>query len=503
MIKTEDGSKYSGKFAVGDDVLDGELTFSGRDTSLYLHSPEFFRPDANADRCIQGTLHDLTKVSLLECVAYPIPGTANSQTGSYNFTEVKPHFVLHGRELISPASNLIDAVRFIASDALSIFHDHDAFAHAIAPTPAQIRSLVTAYEKVAQRKVKIGDRPEIAFFTGKREIFEAQTAFGTISATNNPRSNIFSGASGVFIRNFVTTDVRFDEPVTFQTALEAAMVILQFLELIAGRRQNVDELFVEMKGGNDHPERLDVYWCNPLARKGHSNERAPQFSDIPVDAVREPEAFAQILTRWLERHETWKVARSRFSASFSEENCYDTDRLICAANMYDLLPGSAVPTDVELPADLILARDQCRTIFRALPDSSERSSVLGTLGRVGKSSLKRKARHRAVPIVEALGQRLPHLNEVIDCAIDCRNFFVHGGDARVDYVGRFFDTVPFLTDTLEFVFGASDLMEAGWDIVAWAKKGTTMSHPFGAYRASYSGHLSALNDALPTDRKLF
>jgi len=50
----------------------------------------------------------------------------------------------------------------------------------------------------------------------------------------------------------------------------------------------------------------------------------------------------------------------------------------------------------------------------------------------------------------------------------------------------------FFSDTLEFVFATSDLIEAGWDMKVWIARGTTMSHPFGSYWASYSDRLRAL-----------
>lgn len=70
-------------------------------------------------------------------------------------------------------------------------------------------------------------------------------------------------------------------------------------------------------------------------------------------------------------------------------------RLIGAANMFDLLPDDAAHPATALPEGLEKARSQARALFRALPDSPERSAMLGALGRIGKPVLKRKIRHRA------------------------------------------------------------------------------------------------------------
>jgi hypothetical protein len=54
----------------------------------------------------------------------------------------------------------------------------------------------------------------------------------------------------------------------------------------------------------------------------------------------------------------------------------------------------------------------------------------------------------------------------------------------------------FFTDTLEFVFATSELIEAGWDIEAWYKPGTTMSHLFAGYRINYAENLANLKSLL-------
>jgi hypothetical protein len=58
--------------------------------------------------------------------------------------------------------------------------------------------------------------------------------------------------------------------------------------------------------------------------------------------------------------------------------------------------------------------------------------------------------------------------------------------------------VCFFTQTLEFVFAASDLLDAGWAIGPWLQQGTTMSHPFGIYRVAYQNSLQALKTLLGT-----
>lgn len=107
-----------------------------------------------------------------------------------------------------------------------------------------------------------------------------------------------------------------------------------------------------------------------------------------------------------------------------------------------------------------------------------------------------KIEQRAGTINQALVAAFPELITVTDEAVNCRDHYVHGGKPRLDYA-RSSDTVDFFIDTLEFVFGASDLIEGGWDAKAWAERGTTMSHPFGRFRVTYKDRLKKLKALLP------
>jgi hypothetical protein len=207
--------------------------------------------------------------------------------------------------------------------------------------------------------------------------------------------------------------------------------------------------------------------------------------------IEHPEEFCRVMQTWLKNDEERQDARGRFHTSFAMQRTYTVERLVAAANMFDILPKSAVPQDVDLTADLRQAKTVCEKEFKNLPDSYERNSVLNALGRVGKASLKHKASHRGQLVVTAFGGRPSELLLVLDAAVDCRNHYVHGMSSRIDY-SKNFDVVVFLTNTLEFVFGASELVEAGWDIQRFAGRGSTMTHPYGSYLVTYKSNLEAL-----------
>jgi hypothetical protein len=112
--------------------------------------------------------------------------------------------------------------------------------------------------------------------------------------------------------------------------------------------------------------------------------------------------------------------------------------------------------------------------------------------------LKHKIRHRARITLEPCGDRFPELLLVTDEAVNCRNYYVHGSSQAFDY-DRNFDAVVFFTDTLEFVFATSELIEAGWDMKAWIAHGTSMTHPFGRYWGTYRDRLRALKAVMPVE----
>ena len=168
--------------------------------------------------------------------------------------------------------------------------------------------------------------------------------------------------------------------------------------------------------------------------------------------------------------------------------------------MFDILPDTALPPKTEIPADLKSVIDRCRGIIRELPSaSSERHSLLSALGRVGSNTLKQKIRHRAKILFDLTGDdlakifRLPDIFWAIDEAVNCRNHYVHGTPLHMDS-SKIGTVLVFFTMTLEFVFAASDLAEAGWNPKTWPQAGHY--HPFDQYLGAYQMNLENLKSSM-------
>lgn len=490
MQKFKDFRK-SGTFRLASDVeVAGELSLAGGATTLDLYSGMFFQTLGCRD--IQGTFYDRSKVSLINCVTMAGPGSGMRGGEDYYFSKIFPHFVLFGDEHIASTDCKIAEVSFAVDDAPSIFYDFDAFGKVIDARP-HMKRIAEAGE--GERTIEIGEHPHIFYFTGKHDIFVVETVLGEISARHGI-SYALPGPEGIHVQNTIRVNVVFNRRQTIEGAIAAVIDILRFLEVIAGRPQNIFELaFGLVVATDERPKILEAYWCLPPRREADNESPKPHPADLPLQAGRHPDEFASTLARWLERHDEWRNSRARYATASAYQNRYEIDRLVGAANMFDIMPASACPTARALPVDLEKARDDARTAFEALPNTPERNSVLGALGRIGKPALKRKIRSRVKLITDLVGDRFPELELATDQAVDCRNYYVHGTTGKFDY-GTHVDQTTFFTDTLEFVFAASDLVESGWDIASWIKGGRTMSHPFGRYQENYELWLAELKKLL-------
>lgn len=488
--------KRSGRFFVGGRRIYGELTRSGPATEIYLQDEEAFPVEREERPTIQGVLNDLTKVTLVECV--PITGFGSSVRGEerYYFARLFPHFVLEGREHLDTEKSNVAAIHFQLTDCIPLFYDFDAFGHVSSPDRELVREVIKANK--LNRDVRIGSNPHLLYFTGQHDIFEGATALGKVSVSHNP-SFKWPGPHGVGITNSIGCTLEFPVPVVFREAIEAVLTLVAFFSIIAGRQQGLENTYVTLTPVTDSPVNarptvLEVHWSyNPKGQR-NGNDREPHPSEVLCDPVHHPESYATLLLRWLQRHEAMRDARGRFSSLFSNRR-YDVERLIGLANVFDILPAECVPLHVAISPGMRSAVDIATTAFRNLPASPEKNNVLTALGRVGKSTLKQKIRHRARLVTNAVTRLFEDLELVTDEAVNCRNHYVHGSSARIDY-SRNPDTMLFLTDTLEFVFATSDLVECGWDINEWLRRGSVGSHPFGLYTSGYNTNVKELRGLL-------
>lgn len=465
LVKARDGEEVTAEFCL-----------AGEDTYIELHATSHsqfleFSSDFLLLRMSDGTC--LTFVDNVRDGTTDYPSTGRSVVRYF------PHFVFLGSSGLT-ADYKLCSISFSVDDAKAIFYDFGAFSIALHRQDALKAILVEDMDNIG-RKVEWGEHPIIAYFTGKFRIMTADTELGLV--TVNHRPSYGSGSpGGIAIKNEIFVRLDLTQPTQISGVIGSLMQLLRFLQLIAGRQQKITGISVMLEGAAEH-EWLNVCWC--LAWSRQRDGRQPHARDMPINGGVEPAAFGAILTSWLSIDERRRVARTRFAETFAQGNHYTSERLVSAANMFDLLPSECFTTLNALPPDFAQARDDAIDLFDKLPESDLQLQAVRDLGRLGKHNLKSKILQRFERLTASAGSKFSQLDQVLRKAVDARNYYVHGTSVSDKKLKFFREMMTFHTDALEFVFASTELLDAGWDYGGWASGGTSMSHPLGEFAANY------------------
>ncbi|MFB0948438.1 MAG: hypothetical protein QMB48_00235 [Burkholderiaceae bacterium] len=494
-------SKKKSKNILGTFTLDndqfvvGELKLKGAETLLKLHSDKLLQMPEH-DVPLNGITYGGDFVTLVDCVSSGIGERHKGQITRY-YADVFPHYVALGKQHLDPINPCIKEIHFSITDITTLFYDFDAFGTLINPNPI-IDSVLQ--ERRIMRPVESGDNPQICYYTGKDCIAEIPTKIGNISINHRPTYSL-GGPRGVYISNKIFISIKPQAPVTFKSAIDNIYLLCNFLSTTAGRIQGIKDIQINLHSSNsesEFPNILNIYPSFlPKTRKSYSQSK-PHPADIPLDPIHRPEEFSSVIQNWIDRHDDWFLSRSRYINCLSKGNSYGVDRLVAAANMFDILPLSAFPQPTPLDHDFLVTKETCISLLKQHPSSSDRDSALSALGRLGQLSLPKKVAHRVSIIDEKLGNQFSELQLVAKIAVKCRNFYVHGSSDGLD-IKKMEEVVPFLTDALEFIFAASDFIEAGWDATTWKNSDFIGSgHSFTRFRLSYRENLTLAKKILHT-----
>ncbi|GAB2895041.1 ApeA N-terminal domain 1-containing protein [Paralcaligenes ginsengisoli] len=493
--------QYNGVFLSSDSQFAGLLKFAGADSILKLVGKSFWTCPEAEYTDIHGMLSDGKKASLLECVLHGKTQhrfDENTQFESRFF----PNYIVVGEEFIRSEEPVIQAVRYHFENVTNLLTGHETF-QSLMPDANEMRRILEVdhkrSEKIAEEygwqkqpfQPQIGEHPHLLYFSGLWEIMACQSKIGKISLTNRT-SHSMGSAAGIGIDNEVTANIEFTEPKTLNAAVHALRILHGLFELSLGHRQRyrwieLELIYRSQETEHDMPQTARLYWglCNERVK----SDSKVSLNDSLLAPDRRSEEFARVATGWINSAEIMGDPRERFATAFF--GSYSINRIVGAANMFDLLPESHAPKTKEIDPSLREAVTQSRKIFTTLPDSSAKQSVLSTLGRIGTASLRDKVYHRADKVIALVGNKFPELLLPCHHAVLCRNHYVHGSKGAFDYQEHFTE-FAFITDTLEFVFAVSDLLDLGWDLKSWMDKGTSMTHAFGAYTVNYSENIKRL-----------
>ena len=238
-----------------------------------------------------------------------------------------------GDQKINPHEQTIESVHLLIEDGNKLFHDDHVFGHIIDAKPYidQVVKFDTE-QRPFPKVIDIGPEPEIAYFTGKIEPFSADTVLGKVSAYR-ALDWTFGNTDGIHVGNKVWIAIEFDSPTKFYEAYSRMSVVQAFFELIAGRPQNLKGILVKHKG-----DYLHVYSSGVFSYDRNDKDNDVLTTERLIDVGKNPEDLSNTIAGWIQNHEDRKSAREQFFSNYRKGNLYDIDRLVGAANMFDILP---------------------------------------------------------------------------------------------------------------------------------------------------------------------
>jgi len=460
----------------------GELSVNGADTAIRLLGSNL---SSIRDAKFLYAQTARARVSCIGCVWTGTSLALDDITHAEQAT-VFPHFVTHGARFFNPDVDTVERLAFRFTD-IDLLAAGSGSVGSFMAAPSLIEAVLAAAPNRNERPA--GDTPVISYFDGHTEVWGLDTAIGRISI-----QNVIEVPSVRPFKHYLEMSLVFTSPVAFEESVERLLRVRHCMTMLTGRAQAVETIKLipgAPEAGETRRRPLNLEWCLPPPGPDKA-DLAPAAFALPLNLLRRPEEFSAVLAGWFARDKAWHWPQVRYVQGIEMGRHYTANRLVAAANMFDLLPDSAYPAPEPLAPEVVKAAAQTRALFKALPDSIERSSVLGALGRFGSLSLPKKINHRGSIVLSQLHQKLPSLQKVLKAAVLCRNHFVHGSAFDLE---TFEPYLSLMTDTLEFVFVVSDLIELGWRAADWVNGLNGGEHRLAEFLYTYAATIGDFNGA--------
>ena len=475
MKSVEHKNSHLAHFTVQGAEHAGMLILDGTKSKLEIYADEFLHIPAEQMKRVIGVSRDGVRITGVNCVGAEVGGTSTYYGTKRHYISMFPNFVVFGPRHLNPEEAEISALTFSFSQANQLFYDWGTFGHILRKHKLSFGLLreILKYVKSSPKKRRRGGWLDLYFHWERGPIIEIKNALGTIKAVSATSSSMPS-PSGIRVQSKVMVHVDFASPCTFEAVLRAQYILMLFFELVSQSRQNVEEIALTHKDAVQE-EPLKVY----ISHDEHEELGSLQPTDVLVSGGLHSEEFEVTLNTWLETYDARGGARRRFVEGFRHGYSYDVDRLIGAANAFDLLPAADFGEATALPADVEALVAECEkhvndgaAASKAILEYKER--LLNMFGLVRSLNLRRKVLLRYATLPGELTSWLPEMENMIAHSIRARNFFVHGTSTKFS-AEALYTHAPFFTDTLEFIFATSELQLCGWNSKRWAKESFSSS----------------------------
>ena len=434
------------------------------------------------------------KMSLVYCLGTLSSGGVRPVRDSARYVpegKVTFMYAAFGEHHLRRDDRVIRGIRFTFdhADAMLSNRGYDAFGLLLRPQ----REVLDAIQQQVESDELCRGLPhdfnykyaQVRYFTGKHTLFpDTDTVLGTIGASRGVSLWGWKHSAQEDYP-FITIDFA-DDPVTLDEAFDKMRLVRQFFTWMTGFAPRWSDVHVSISA----EDVQDTFVHSPVEwDEAQDDENPARKRTMLIDPSREPDKLSEVLATWLERNACPKrgIANANFFASMPGMFSRTVDQVLCkVADAFDILPPEDKPKFPSIPERirniLSVARANIKSIA-GLKSDPARDYVLSQLGYLHKRvKLKDTVQHRADIILDHLDDNtMPHLKELGAMAVACRNYFTHNSDPPdgVDFTN--YHTVGLLARTLQFIYGASELVNCGWDMNAWLSSSLAQEHAFGSY----------------------
>lgn len=479
----------------------GALNLDGPNTKLDIFSDDFLHLKDEEMACVRGVSKEGVSISAINCVPLVMSGSATYHGRERRYLTLSPNYVVLGPCYLEPSEPVIASIAFTFSQANNLFYDWGTFGHIRSEQRlsfGQRRGLLRGVRNRPKHRRR-GGRLDFYYRWDRGPIIEAACDIGTITVWNATRETNPS-PDGLDVENQIRVTVQFTHPQHLTEALRIRHQIMVPMELLAQGRQNVTDIRLRHIGTAEGTH-LDFY------ASGEEREKVDHLmpADALVNGGLHEEEFTRVLTAWMNSRVERSAARRRFIGSFRRGRSFDTDRLVGAANAFDILPATDFEKMDKLPPEVaaLLAGFEKKvkeTAKSSTAVNEYRERLLNNLGLVRGRNLRSKVLQRWSSVPACITSRLPAMPEAIAHSVRARNYFVHGTPINMA-TEDIYGLASFFTDTLEFVFGVSELCHCGWDAERWIKEGYHASR-YKWYISNFSEYMKRVEAAVGKDKPL-